>query len=94
MLQTIVGLITAIVIAFIASWELTFIMLPAFPIMGTVAFFQVRLLAGRTKKNKKRLEESGKTAVESISNVRTVVGLGLEEKFFERYNGLLDGPYK
>lgn len=76
-----------------ASWELTLIMIPAFPILGTVAFFQIRLLAGRAQKNKKRLEESGKTAVESIDNIRTVVGLGVESKFLNKYYDLLTGPF-
>lgn len=93
-LQTVFGLIAAIIIAFEASWELSFIMIVAFPILGTVAFFQIRLLAGHAKKNKKRLEASGQTAVESIDSIRTVAGLGVEDKFFNKYTDLLAGPFR
>ena len=93
-MQMVFGLVAAIVIAFTASWELSFLMLTAFPILGTVAFFQIRLLAGRAQKNKKRLERSGQTAVESIDNIRTVVGLSLEKRFFQTYWDLLRGPFK
>ena len=93
-MQTIFGLIAAIIIAFEASWELSLLMIVAFPIIGTVAFFQIRLLAGRTQKNKKRLEKSGQTAVESIDNIRTVAGLGVEGRFLDRYRNLLVGPFR
>ena len=93
-MQTIFGLIAAIAIAFTASWELSFLMLLAFPILGVVAFFQIRLLAGRSQKNKRRHEKSGQAAVESIDNIRTVVGLGIEEKFCSRYWSLLFGPFR
>ena len=33
-------------------------------------------------------------AVESIYNIRTVVALGLQEKFSEKYNESLAEPYK
>ena len=69
-------------------------MILAFPILGTVAFFQIRLLAGRSKKNKKRLEASGQTAVESIDSIRTVAGLGVEGRFFNKYRELLAGPFR
>lgn len=94
LLQLLFGFVAAVIIAFTASWELSFLMLLAFPILGTVAFFQIRLLVGRAQKNKKRLEKSGQTAVESIDNIRTVEGLGIEGKFLDRYNGLLAGPFR
>lgn len=93
-MQTIFGLLAAIIIAFTASWELSFLMLLAFPILGTVAFFQIRLLAGRAQKNKRRHEKSGQTAVESIDNIRTVVGLGVEERFCRKYWDLLITPFR
>lgn len=88
------GFITAITIAFTASWELTLVLIFCFPVLGAVGFLQLRLIAGRTAKNKKKLEESGKTAVESIDNVRTVVSLGLEEHLVAKYYGLLKFPFQ
>ena len=85
---------TAIIIAFSSSWELTLVLIFAFPALGAIGFLQLRQIAGRNARNKKLLEESGKTAVESIDNVRTVVSLGVEEKIVEKYNGLLKYPFE
>lgn len=84
----------AIVIAFEASWELTLVLIFCFPVMALTSYFQIRLLRGRAQKNKKKLEQSGQTAVESIDNMRTVAGLGVEEKFLDRYYSLLEGPFR
>ena len=65
-----------------------------FPIIGAVAYLQFRSLRGRSEKNKKKLEGSGKTTVESIENIRTVAGLGVEERFFSTYVEQLRGPFK
>lgn len=94
MLQTVTGFITAVVIAFTASWELTLVLIFCFPVLGAFSFLQIRLLAGRTGRNKKKLEESGTTAVESIDNVRTVATLGIENSLVEKYNGLLQYPFE
>ena len=88
------GFLTAVLIAFTASWELTLILVLCFPVLGAFSFLQIRLLAGRTAKNKKKLEESGKTAVESIDNVRTVASLGIEENLVDKYNSLLQYPFE
>ena len=88
------GFITAVAIAFASSWELTLVLVFCFPVLGAFSFLQIRLQAGRTAKNKKKLEESGKTAVESIDNVRTVVSLGIEDKLVAKYNDLLQYPFE
>lgn len=43
--------------------------------------------------NKEALEEAGKTATESIENIRTVASLTKEEKMVDNYRSLLIGPY-
>ena len=93
-IQTACGLIAATVIAFSASWELTLVLMFAFPVLAVAGYFQIRLLRGRAQKNKKRMEESGQTAVESIDNIRTVAGLGVELRFYNKYSNLLHGPFK
>ena len=66
----------------------------AFPVLAVAGYFQIRLLAGRSHKNKKRMEQSGQTAVESIDNIRTVAGLGVEPRFYARYFDLLRSPFR
>ena len=65
-----------------------------FPVIVSMAFLQLRFIGGRSGKNKKRQEASGQTAVESIENIRTVAGLGVEDRFFDKYAQLLKAPFK
>ena len=88
------GFVTAIIIALIASWELTLVLMFVFPVLGSVSYLQLKFIAGRSAKNKKKQESSGQTAVESIENIRTVAGLGVEDRFFDKYVQLLKGPFK
>ena len=88
------GFLAAVVIAFSASWELSLVLMFCFPVLASFGYLQIRFLVGRAAKNKKKLEESGKTAVESIDNVRTVVSLGIEEMFVTTYESLLQYPFE
>lgn len=88
------SIISAVIISLIASWELTLLLVIIFPLLLLVGITEVQLLKGQVEKNKKRLEESSQTAAESIDSIRTVVGLGAEETFFNRYRNLLAGPFK
>ena len=94
LLQTICSFVAAMIIAFIASWELTLVLMFVFPVIVSVSFLQLRFIAGGSAKNKKRQEASGQTAVESIENIRTVAGLGVEDRFFDKYVQLLKEPFK
>ena len=69
-------------------------MLVAFPVIALTNYFQIRLLARRAHENKKRMEESGDTAVESIDGINTVTSLGLQTHFCSKYIGLLRGPFR
>lgn len=93
-MQILFGLVAALAIAFSACWEITLVFVVGFPMILAFSFLQIRLLTGRAKKNKAKLEASGATVVESISNIRTVVGLGVEDKFYSKYTSLLVGPFR
>ena len=47
--------------------------------------FQLRLMLTDSKVLKKSLEKSSKTAVEAITNIRTIAGLRSEEKIIQEY---------
>lgn len=93
-LQIFGGLVTAIAIGFSASWELTLVLMFAFPVLFIAGYFQIRLLSGRAEENKQSIEESGQIAAESIDNIDTVVSLGIEPQFCSRYENLLHGPFR
>ena len=65
-----------------------------FPIFTAEIYLQVKFVAGRSTKNKKRQEASGQIAVESIENIRTVAGLGAEDQLCDKYVQLLKGSFK
>lgn len=69
-------------------------MMVVFPLLGGFSYLQLRFIITQSEKNKKRMEESGQIAVESIENIRTVAGLGVEEKTFLRYSKKLEGPFR
>lgn len=79
--------------AFTASWELTLLLMLCFPVLVIVGFFQISLVAGKTQKNKKGLENAGQIAVESIDNIRTVVSLSVEMEFFNNYRDQIQVPF-
>ena len=93
MLQLAAGLIVALVIALEANWLLGLILFICFPFLATVSFFQIKILQGRTAKNKELMEECGKTASEAIENIRTVASLGVEERLNTYYEEQLWPPF-
>ena len=93
-LQMIFAFITAVIIAFIASWELTLVVVVLFPVFATVFFLQRKFVTGRSVENKKRQESRGQIVVESIANIRTVAVLGVEDHFLKTYVNLQKELFK
>ncbi|XP_065930084.1 ATP-dependent translocase ABCB1 isoform X2 [Magallana gigas] len=91
--QSIANLGTAFVIAFIYGWKLTLVIIAFLPFIMIAGALQMKLLQGVAGQNKEALEEAGKTATESIENIRTVASLTKEEKMVDNYRSLLIGPY-
>ncbi len=79
--------------AFVASWELTLLLMFCFPVLVIVGFFQISQVAGKAQKNKKGIENAGQIAVESIDNIRTVVSLSVEPEFFDNYKQQIRVPF-
>ena len=93
-LQKIFAVIAAVIIAFIASWELTPVVVLLFPVFVVVSTLQRKFVAGRSIENKERQESSGQIVFESVANIRTVAGLGVEERFLNNYVKLQDTSFK
>ena len=93
-MQTLFGFGAAVVIAFEASWLLAIVLFACFPVMGCIGYLQIVLQKGRILKSKELFAESGKTAVESIENIRTVVSLGIENKLHAQYADQIRPPFK
>ncbi len=92
-LQTVAGVLAALTIALEASWLLTFVLFCVFPFFVVIGIAQIKLLQGRSNKNKLLAAESSKTANEAIDSIRTVASLGIEDKFLEIYEDQLRPPF-
>ena len=87
------GFIAAAIVALEASWLLAIVIVICFPMVFVFGYLQLALSKGRTAKNKRLMEESGKTMSEAINSICTVASLG-EEKFHCRYQEQLRHPFK
>ena len=92
-LQTISGILAALIIALEASWLLTLLLFCVFPFFVLLGIAQIKLLQGRSNKNKQLAGESSKTGNEAIDNIRTVASLGIEEDFLCIYQEQLRPPF-
>ncbi|XP_067658455.1 ATP-dependent translocase ABCB1-like isoform X1 [Haliotis asinina] len=94
MIQSIVGLIAGLVIAFIFGWKLALVVLGGVPVMALAGAIQMKAVTGNQKRDSELLEDAGKTAAEAVENVRTVQSLTRETHFYERYCSEILKPYK
>ena len=62
-LESLAVIITALIVAFIYSWNLTLVILTFMPLMVGVGMVQSRLVAGFAKGDKKAMEEAGKVQI-------------------------------
>ena len=92
-LQQLCGFLAAIIVSFIANWELTLLLMAAFGILIAFSCIELPLVVGRSIKNKK-MEDAGQIAVESIENIHTVVALAVEPEYIECYEQQIKDPFK
>ncbi|XP_063158096.1 ATP-binding cassette sub-family B member 5 [Candoia aspera] len=92
--MTVFTLLTALIIAFVHGWQLTLLILACIPLIIIAKAIQVKSTAGHAAKDQKSLEEAGRISTEVVENIRTVVALTREDRFFENYKASLYGPYK
>ncbi|MEE6466381.1 hypothetical protein FKM82_006929, partial [Ascaphus truei] len=92
--MTVSTLLAAITVSFIHGWQLTLFILTCIPIMIGTYFIKMVSMGGHASRDQKALEEAGRISTEAVENIRTVVSLTREDKFYERYNTSLSGPYR
>jgi len=91
-LQLLSTIVIGLIIAFTSCWELALVVLGCVPLVGMGAAGQLKVMTGFNLKARKAYENSGGVASEAISNIRTVAGLGLEEKFIYFFDESLIEP--
>ena len=75
------------------NWKLGVALSVMIPIILGSGALQVEISLDQTARRARTLEKASQIAIESISNIRTVASLGLEETFHSLYMDLLLDPH-
>ncbi|PFX21918.1 Multidrug resistance protein 1 [Stylophora pistillata] len=95
--QSLSTAVACTVYAFYNGWKLTLVVLSFIPFLIIANAIQMKVLYASGKGSKDGEDEklqSGKIAVETIQNIRTVASLGRECTFYSDYSKALMIPYK
>jgi len=92
--QALSSFITGTVIAFIASWQLTFVALGLSPLMIISGVVQAKFNAGFSAETDEVYRESVNFVSEAVNNMRTVASFAKEDKLLDNFSKKLQGPLK
>ncbi|KAH8297255.1 hypothetical protein KR044_008793 [Drosophila immigrans] len=90
MLQAVVTLAVGMIVGFVFSWQQTLLTIVTLPFLCLSVYLEGRFIAKSVQWAKAAIEDASQVAVEAISNIRTVNGLGLEQQVLERYTEQID----
>jgi ATP-binding cassette subfamily B (MDR/TAP) protein 1 len=93
-LQAMSTMTCSLIIGFVFSWKFALFILGCLPFILLSAIMQMKISKGLSGKRNKDLEEAGKIAAESISNIRTVASLSREDKFLDEYKRLIEPQHR
>ncbi|KAK8509748.1 hypothetical protein V6N11_058150 [Hibiscus sabdariffa] len=92
MASNIASAIAGLVIAFVASWQLAFIILGLIPLLGVNGYIQVKFMKGFSADAKMMYEEASQVANDAVGSIRTVASFCAEEKVMQLYRKKCEGP--
>mmetsp|Transcript_5167 Transcript_5167/g.16491 ORF Transcript_5167/g.16491 Transcript_5167/m.16491 type:complete len:297 (+) Transcript_5167:2662-3552(+) len=92
-IRAVASLGAGFVIAFVASWRLSLVVLGCLPIMIVGNAIAMKFIQGSSAEALQALSESGHVATESMTNIRTVACLNLQEAMLDRFRRSLDRPH-
>ncbi|WVZ69166.1 hypothetical protein U9M48_017999 [Paspalum notatum var. saurae] len=84
--QVTATLLAGFVIAFVADWKLTLIILCAMPLSGAQGYAQVKFLKGFSQDAKLLYEDASQVATDAVSSIRTVASFCAEKRVMTIYN--------
>uniref|UniRef100_A0A6N2L8U0 Uncharacterized protein n=1 Tax=Salix viminalis TaxID=40686 RepID=A0A6N2L8U0_SALVM len=92
--QNLATVISAMIIAFTASWQLALVILGLIPLIGINGVIQVKFMKGFSADAKMMYEEASQVANDAVCSIRTVASFCAEEKVMQLYEGKCRGPMK
>ncbi|XP_066306871.1 ABC transporter B family member 9-like [Miscanthus floridulus] len=87
-------LIAGFVIAFVADWKLTLIILCVMPLSGVQGYAQVKFLKGFSQDAKILYEDAGQVATDAVSSIRTVASFCAEKRVTTIYEDKCEASKK
>ncbi|KAL4377849.1 hypothetical protein GQ457_02G001840 [Hibiscus cannabinus] len=94
MVSNLASAIAGLVIAFVASWQLAFIILGVIPLRGVNEYVQLKFTRGFSADAKMMYEEASQVANDAVGSIRTVASFCAEEKVMQLYRKKCDGPLR
>ncbi|XP_031395094.1 ABC transporter B family member 11-like isoform X2 [Punica granatum] len=94
LVQNTASAVAGLVIAFVASWQLAFIILVLVPLIGVNGYVQVKFMKGFSADAKMMYEEASQVATDAVGSIRTVASFCSEEKMMQLYKKKCEGPLK
>ncbi|KAG5044166.1 hypothetical protein AAZX31_03G204200 [Glycine max] len=92
LVQNIATALAGLIIAFVASWQLAFILLVLVPLIGINGYIQMKFMKGSNADAKMMYEEASQVANDAVGSIRTVASFCAEEKVMELYRKKCEGP--
>jgi len=90
--QALASFISGMIIAFIASWQLTLVSLAVSPLMVLAGMMQAKFNQGFSAATDDAYKESATYVAEAVCNMRTVASFGKEENLLAGYGKKLNKP--
>ncbi|KAG4091930.1 P-loop containing nucleoside triphosphate hydrolase protein [Neocallimastix lanati (nom. inval.)] len=88
------GIIVCCIIAFCYGWKLSLVLLIFTPFLFVGIYIQARSMVDRNEEKRKIFEKSTKVVVESITAIKTVYALNLQDHFGKLYDEQLVEPQR
>ncbi|XP_020696968.1 ABC transporter B family member 11 [Dendrobium catenatum] len=94
LVQNISTLVCGLAVAFVASWQLTLIILALVPIISLNGIVRMKFNKGFSANAEKMYEEASQVANDALGSMRTIASFSAEEKIMELYKKKCKGPIK
>ncbi|KAJ8510289.1 hypothetical protein OPV22_000723 [Ensete ventricosum] len=94
MVQNLSTVIAGFLIAIIANWKLTLVIIVVIPLVGLQGYAQIKFLKGFSADAKAMYEQASQVASDAISSIRTVASFSAEKRMMDAYRSKCEAPMK
>ncbi|KAI3894635.1 hypothetical protein MKX03_016799 [Papaver bracteatum] len=77
--------IAAVIIAFTTNWQLTLVILAAFPLLASEGYLRMKFSQSSNSDDEVKYEEANQVAYDAVGGIRTVASFNAEEKVLHLY---------